>query len=747
MKKTSMLADSHLIKWTLMLFMAITGLQLLAQKETNYWYFGKHAGLNFNKITNGLPEVLSDGEMYAYEANATLSDRNGNLLFYTDGRYVFDANHDTMPNGKGLLGNMSCTQSIIVPNPGNSNKFYVFHNDYHAYVRSVGFSYTEVDLSLRGGLGDVIPTSKNISLADTIAERIAAVKMKGRNGYWVVVHKYQENGRPTNVYLSYEVTSAGVNPVPVVSRIGPIPTGNVDYVGAFKFSGCGDKIATAFEGGTVILMDFDAFTGQFSNARSHKITIGTHRVRTYGIEFSEDGDLLYVGVEVRNDQTKTKILQYSATSTTSAAFSLSAMDITDPMLESIRGMQRGSDGKIYFVYGGANVLGILHDPNVRGVGCNLDPNGLSLPGNTDVNNSLGLPNFLCTFFCPDPRIEAEDYCLGQPTLVELAGSLEQVDSVHFNFGDPNSQNNFSNDVKNAHLYSASGRFDIAAIVYYTYGGVVVRDTLYRTIEIVDVPQDFLGPDTVICFGDTLTLNQSAHSVTILDDQMNSVTAAHRAGTYYGKIEIDGCFGYDTLEVDSLPATTVVLGPDTLMCRDELVLQPYRQDTLFTYEWHDGWKEPQRTINAPGVYTLTASGPCGQAIDTLLVEDECRCEVLFPNVFTPNGDGYNDLFKPVHDCEVEYFRFTMYNRWGLEVYSSAHAVPTWTGEFQGKKCTSGVYFWEVEYQQKDEPRKSQSGHLMLMGISWSSHRTRKRFSKVASSAMPNNQRNDQGVSNK
>ena len=86
-------------------------LNSFAQKEANWWYFGSKAGLNFNSIVSGLPTPVSNGAMVTQEGCASISDANGRLLFYTDGKTVWNRNHVVMSNGTGLLGNFFYTIS------------------------------------------------------------------------------------------------------------------------------------------------------------------------------------------------------------------------------------------------------------------------------------------------------------------------------------------------------------------------------------------------------------------------------------------------------------------------------------------------------------------------------------------------------------------------------------------------------------------------------------------------------------
>jgi hypothetical protein len=142
----------------------------LAQGEANIWYFGQLAGLDFN---SGNPVALTDGQMQTNEGCATISNSGGQLLFYTDGKTIWDKNHNIMPNGTGLLGHSSSTQSaIIIPKPGSSTIYYVF--TVIDLGNPAGVCYSEVDISLNGGFGMV--TTKNVQLLTPACEKLTAIK-------------------------------------------------------------------------------------------------------------------------------------------------------------------------------------------------------------------------------------------------------------------------------------------------------------------------------------------------------------------------------------------------------------------------------------------------------------------------------------------------------------------------------------------------------------------------------------------
>ena len=681
-----------LMKLVLLSAIVIISTHVAAQKETNWWYFGEKGALNFNKISNGLPEALDHGNLQVYESISSISDKDGSLLFYTDGSVVIDAKHDTMPNGTGLFGNRTTTQCIIVPDPGNSNKYYIFHNYYFTQSR---FCFSVVDMTLRGGLGDVVAVTKNTVIStptDKISERIAAVKMKGRKGYWVVVHNLQENNNFSNKYYAYAVTAAGVNPIPVVSKLGPIPKATPDFAGQSKFSPCGDKYATVFQStGVIILMDFDAFTGQLSNARSNRPNGSVNGINLYGVEFSDNGSMLYTA-NMAAKKPNNKFFQYSTSGTTTAAFGGSLVTLTNPLVEGALGMLRGPDGKIYFIYYNKSTLGVIQDPNLKGVACTVDPYGPSFSGRDIVGWTLGLPNFVSSFHCADPNIETSKPCYGNNSNIWLSGNLEKVDSVHFNYGDVNSNSNVSSNPLDSHIYSAPGIYMITAITFSTFSGVVVSDTITKNIEIIDDPGNFLGPDTSICDGDSVLLAYNHHGVTITWNNSILVPSnyAKQAGRYYGTLSQIGCIGMDTIDIDFNAKTHVELRSDTIICEGELFLTPLDYSSEFIYAWGDGLKGYEKIVSNKGTYSLTAYGACGQDSDSINIEG-CLCEIEFPNVFTPNNDGYNDHFKPINTCDISDYELAIYNRWGAKMFITNDITDTWTGDFNGQKCTPGIYF--------------------------------------------------------
>ena len=150
----------------------------------NYWYFGQNVGLDFSTDP---PTVTTNSAMNVLEGCATACDPNsGALHFYTNGISVWDATDNLMPNGTGLIGSNTSTQSaLVVPNSAHAGTYYLFTTDGNG---ASNLLYSEIDMSLNGGLGEVLSATKNTTLDGPVAEKITATKHANGTDYWVLVH-------------------------------------------------------------------------------------------------------------------------------------------------------------------------------------------------------------------------------------------------------------------------------------------------------------------------------------------------------------------------------------------------------------------------------------------------------------------------------------------------------------------------------------------------------------------------------
>lgn len=264
-----------------LLLILVSCISVVAQLNTSrYWYFGNSAGLDFFSTP---PSVLTSSSMNAFEGTASIADASGALQLYTNGNIVWDRTNTPMPSGNGLNGDGAATQTtIVIPKPQNQGIYYVFTVDTNGGPR--GLCYSEVDMSLNGGNGDV--TVKNIQLATPVTEKLTAIRHANGIDAWVLVH-----GWNNDQFYAFLVTSTGISTSPVTSAIGSIHGGLFSNShGYLKASPDAKKVALAIRGDKKLeFFDFNNITGQLSNPISK-----TYSFQIYGVEFSANNNLLYV---------------------------------------------------------------------------------------------------------------------------------------------------------------------------------------------------------------------------------------------------------------------------------------------------------------------------------------------------------------------------------------------------------------------------------------------------------------------
>lgn len=442
-----------MMKKTLILSFLFSLNLVFSQGEANIWYFGGNAGLDFN---SGSPVVLNNGQMVATQSCGVISNASGQLLFYSNGVKVWDRNHNLMPNGDGILGSLSAKQSsLIIQNPNDSNRYYLFTLSCFECGYPIELRYSEINMALNGGNGDVT-SNKNILLNSNMSEMLTGMKKSDNSGYWLITH-----GSNNNNYYAYEITNAGIS-APVITSIGSVfdnTWGEMEV--SSKFSPDNTKIATTKRGG-IVLYDFDEITGQLSNLE----TVNTIQ-SNYGIEFSPSGTILYASSVTSWAQALT--LQYDLTSPN--------IPSTEIILSSSIGfgdMQIATDGKIYVANSSSSThLGIINNPDTLGLGCNFVPQGIDLsPGSC----SIGLPQFIQSYF--NIGFNVTNTCLGNSTIFTPTNTAS-VTSATWDFGDGSS----STAISPTHTYTNPGTYTVSA----TFSNGTQTTTHTKEIKISVVP--------------------------------------------------------------------------------------------------------------------------------------------------------------------------------------------------------------------------------------------------------------------
>jgi PKD repeat protein len=452
------------------------------QGEGWHWYFGDHAGLDF---TSGSPVVDLNSAMYTDEGCASISDASGLLQFYTDGTSVWNRNHLVMVNGTNLNGSSTSSQSaMIAKQPGNPSIFYIFTTD--GVGGPKGLCYSTVDMSLQGGLGEVV--IKNTQLMSQTCENLTATFHANGNDVWVMAHDVNGSN-----YYAYLLTSSGVA-APVINNIGTIPP---VVQASMKFSPQGDRLARPYQGTTRFeVMDFDNSTGILSNLMTLD---NPNWTEPFAVEFSPSGRFLYGA----HDPAGMGILvQFDLSLGTQAAITAAAVDVGTYTQSYFGSLQLGPDYKLYAGELGYSYIGVVNYPDSPGVACNFVMDGVFLGGKI---SEYGLPNYITGYFnqlqIPLASFVAPNHiCPG--TCTNFTNHSNFATSYVWQF--PGANPSVSTDENPTNIcYNTPGSYSVTLIATNTVGSDTLTLNNYVTVYPAPAAQGILQN------GDTLFANPGA----------------------------------------------------------------------------------------------------------------------------------------------------------------------------------------------------------------------------------------------
>ncbi len=534
----------------------------LQEQRANIWYFGNRAGIDFNPLPNP-PVALNNSAMDAPEGTSTISDRNGEVIFYTDGNKVYNRLHAEIATGIG--GDpLSAQAALIVPVPGDETLYYIFTTQAVDGTSANELRYSLFDLKPNGGTGAV--TQQNILLYSKSTERITA------NGNWLITHEYGNN-----TFRSYRISANGIGD-PVFSSVGSPHSfkSTVQGEGYIKI-GPRNNVAVALSTpGTsnfVELFTLDDPTGRISNFR--QIDLKQPNGQVYGIEFSPGGNKVFA--TLKGAPTPSAVYEYFLDSLERPFL----RNITPQPAQELGALQLGPDGQIYLAINGSNILGTIQAVEDTTQVSPINFSGFTLAAGT--NSRLGLPNFtqIVSSAVGGPAMDVTGVCFGQPT--NFNGTpTDAIDEFQWFFGDGASDTS-PNPI---HTYAAPNTYTVTMRLTNRCG---LNTQIVQPVTIFDSPPDPTVPGaSALCFGavvlDANSNNLPGHTyLWSTGETTQTITVTSPAILSITNTDANGCTSMvETIVVDNRPQLD--LGPDVTICQNTNVPTLNASNPGATYAW-------------------------------------------------------------------------------------------------------------------------------------------------------------------
>ncbi len=359
-----------------------------------------------------------------------------------------------------------------------------------------------------------------------------------------------------------------------------------------------------------------------------------------------------------------------------------------------------------------------------------DANGcINTDSVTVTVNSCGIPPVV-SFSASDSSI-----CLGDCISFNDLSTNVPTNWTWYFFGADSISSNTQNPT--TICYNTAGTFDVA-LVSANSGG---QDSLYLPNFITVNPLPTVVAtvsDTAICLGDSVTLIGSGANTyqwfDMLGIQQNTLITPTQSKAYLVVgTDTNGCTNNHRVVITvtiCAPPIANLSASDTTICVNDCINFTDRSagGTPTSWYWYFYGANTSSTLQNPtgicydttGTYSVVLVASNSFGADTLLVSsyitvDSCsiaNIKLIIPNVFSPNGDGKNDLFK-ISGSDITLNNIKIYNRWGELLFETTQNNDGWDGKTNtGKDVTEGTYFYIISLKNKGK-KEIYKGSLTLI----------------------------------
>ncbi len=307
--------------------------------------------------------------------------------------------------------------------------------------------------------------------------------------------------------------------------------------------------------------------------------------------------------------------------------------------------------------------------------------------------------------------------INPPVDYELCGNLDSLGFAAFNLHSTISGMR-TNPGDEFHFYESyeDAELDTLEAAQLDYINTTNPDTVYirvineygchivdsMTLIALEQPRVNLGADTSLCEDQPILLDATYDNpdATYLwqDGSTESTFNVSEEGLHHVTVTLGECTAYDEIMLTLYQLPDFDFGPNIDKCKDDTVkLNSGIEGAIYT--WSTGSTDEEIMVTEFGEYELTVETECGTFTDRIEVEPIfCGCPIYFPNSISPNGDGVNDYFQLLPECEFEVYDLIIYDRWGKEVFASIDPNEIWEGpEEADPHQTMYVYYLTYTFQ--------------------------------------------------
>ncbi len=264
------------------------------------------------------------------------------------------------------------------------------------------------------------------------------------------------------------------------------------------------------------------------------------------------------------------------------------------------------------------------------------------------------------------------------------------------------------------------------------------------VKVYPYPVAIAARDTVLCFGSPLQLLGYGEGNKVVWSPANKLVGADSTN-FRPFIATDTTTTYlltarylgtnacpkiitDTVKVTIVPKVNIAIGNDTVVVADQplqLKIDGNVDSATTSFFWtpsiglnNNKIRNPIATL-AKYIDTITyiarASTPEGcYALDSMrVVVYKTPPDIFVPTAFTPNGDGLNDIEKPIPVGIFKLENFSVFNRLGQLLYSTSDIEKGWDGNYKGKPQQTGTYVYTVSGWNYLGQRITRKGTFVLI----------------------------------